>query len=242
MSAPSISLTQSQAFQALRSFLLTCVPSGVEVIQGQQNRVPEPEGDDFIVFWPLMRVRLETNIDTYTDVAFTGSIAGGILTVTDVIAGSVAIGQSLFGLSVTGGTTVTSFGTGTGGIGTYNVTPNQTAVSQTIQAGTEHLLQPTRFVVQIDVHGPAGAETAQVIATLFRDDEAVETFAASGFDVTPLYCEDPRQTPFMNGEQQVEDRWSIDASLQINPVVTVPQQFFDKATVTFVEVDASYPP
>lgn len=56
---------------------------------------------------------------------FVGSIGGGVpstlLTVTSVISGTLAVGQTIHGTSVLSGTTIASFGTGSGGIGTYNL-------------------------------------------------------------------------------------------------------------------------
>lgn len=99
-----------------------------------------------------------------------------------------------------------------------------------------------RVTIQLDVHGPASADNVQVIATLFRSDWAVDQFAASGFDVAPLYASDPRQIPFTNGEQQVETRWSIDLAMQCNPVTTVSQDFAAQLSIVTVNVDARYPP
>jgi hypothetical protein len=58
---------------------------------------------------------------------------------------------------------------------------------------------------------------------------------ASG--VTPLYAEDPRQTPFTTAAAQFEDRWSVDIHLQINPVVQTPSQFADAVDLTVTDVD-----
>lgn len=58
----------------------------------------------------------------------------GILTVTAVGSGALALGDTLSGSGVTAGTTITGFGTGTGGVGTYNVGTTQTATSTTITA------------------------------------------------------------------------------------------------------------
>ena len=80
---PYLSPTQSQIMAAVRSVLLALLPSGVEVIQSQINRVPEPPGADFVVLTPILRTRLSTNVDTYQDCAFTGSIAANVLTVTE---------------------------------------------------------------------------------------------------------------------------------------------------------------
>jgi len=104
-----------------------------------------------------------------------------------------------------------------------------------VNPGTKASLQPTKVTIQVDVHGPASADNAQIIVTLFRDEFATTAFSASGFDVTPLYASDPRQAPFLNGEQQVETRWTIDAVMHCNPVVTVPQDFFTEVSIDIGE-------
>jgi hypothetical protein len=58
----------------------------------------------------------------------------GVLTVTAVGSGALVVGDVLSGSGVTAGTFITSFGTGTGGIGTYNVSASQTATSTTVTA------------------------------------------------------------------------------------------------------------
>lgn len=237
----TLSLTEVQIFTALRSFLLSIMPAGMEIVKAQDNRVPEPAGTNFITMTPLFRERLETNVDTYSDVAFTGSIAGNTLTVTNIGLGTIAVGSQLMGNNLASNTVVTALGTGTGGVGTYTVMPAQTLASQTISAGVERLLQPIKFTAQLDVHGPNSADNAQIITTLFRDDYGVNAFAASGFDVTPLYANDPHQMPFVNGEQQVEERYVVDVVMQCNPVVTVPQQFADDLQYTVKNIPADFP-
>jgi hypothetical protein len=64
----------------------------------------------------------------------TGSITGTTLTVSAVTSGTLQIGQTLEGANVTDGTIITAFGTGSGGTGTYTVSPSQTAGSATIYA------------------------------------------------------------------------------------------------------------
>src|SRR5947208_546426 len=91
---------------------------------------------------------------------------------------------------------------------------------------------------------PGGVEVfqAQVISTAFRDSYAVDFFATVGDAAVPLYAGDPRQMAFIDENQQYEDRWVIDAHLQTNPVVRVPQQFAGAVEVGLVEVDAAFPP
>jgi hypothetical protein len=63
-----------------------------------------------------------------------GSITGNVLTIDSATSGTLNVGDTLVGTGVTSGTFITSFGTGTGGPGTYNVHPSQTAGSTTISA------------------------------------------------------------------------------------------------------------
>jgi hypothetical protein len=102
-------------------------------------------------------------------------------------------------------------------------------------------LVQTELTIQADVHGPASADNATRIQTLWRDQYGVGAFQATGFDLAPLYTSDPRQLPFDNGEQQVEERWSIDLCLQANPIVTTPMQFADALEVTIYPVDILQP-
>jgi hypothetical protein len=237
----TISPNQSQIQIALRSFLLGILPAGTEVIQGQGNRVPEPKGADFVVMTPIRRERLATNVDSYLDCEFTGSIAGSMLTVTEVVYGEVEVGATIYGASVAANTLVTAEGTGTGGIGTYVVSPAPQAVSAaTMFAGAATFLQRTKVTMQLDVHGPSSSDNAQAITTMLRDAYAVDAFAAAGYpSVTPLHADEARQVPFINAEQQYEYRWSIDAQIQADQVVSgFGQQFFDAADITLVSADA----
>jgi hypothetical protein len=241
----SLSLTQSQIQTALGLFLLSVLPAGVGVFEAQDNRVPEPEGTDFVIMTTIRRERLETNIDEYADVLFTGSISGTTMDVSAVSYGEIAVGNSVFGVGVTAGTTVTELGTGTGGEGTYTISPSQTVASEQLAAGVVNVLQPTMITVQLDFHSANvgdSANMAQTVSTMFRDIYATEFFAATGYDVAPLYADDPRQMPFQNAEQQFETRWIVEAHLQANQIVEgIPQQFADEVSIGFVEVETSYP-
>ncbi len=101
--------------------------------------------------------------------------------------------------------------------------------------------QATQLMVQVDVYGPLSADNAQTITTMFRSDWGVDQFASSGFDVTPLYCDDARQSPFHDASNQVEERQIIGCYLQVNPTVTVPQDFAGELVVGVINVDATYP-
>lgn len=239
---PLPSPTQSQAQAALRAFLLAILPAGIEVVAGQDNRVPEPASDDFVVMTALWRRRLGTNIHRYADVAFTGSIVGTTMTVTAKLFGSILIGATVFGVGVQPGTIVTAITSGNGGAGTYTVSLPQTVASAKLSAGSESITQHTEVTYQLDVHGPNSPDNAQTISTLFRDDFAVQQFLASGFDVVPLYADDPKQIPFINAEQQTETRWVIEAVMQANQTIAgLPQQFADQLEISTVNVGSAFP-
>jgi hypothetical protein len=57
-----------------------------------------------------------------------------------------------------------------------------------------------------------------------------------------LHADEAKQIPFVNAEDQYEDRWIVEVDLQVNAVVTAPQEFADAARVGLVDVDAVYPP
>lgn len=244
----TLSFREADVLSALRSFLIGVLPPNTEVVKGQGNRVPEPSGangtltGDFVVMTPIARDRIETNVDAYLDCAFTASIAGTLMTVSAVQLGTIGVGNQVFGTGVVLGTVITSLASGTGGVGTYGVSPSQSAPSQQLAAGVMTALQPVDVTVQLDVHGPASADNAHIITTLLRDDFAVQAFLVdSTFDISPLYAEEPRQMPFMNAEQQWEYRWVVDAHMQANQLVIVPQDFFVAVKVLLISVDASYP-
>lgn len=175
MPTPTLDLTEADIITALGNFLVSIVPNGVAVFRGQDNRVPEPAGTDFVVMTPTLRERLGTNVDTWAYIQAPTTLA------------------ELNGVKVT---------------------------------------------IQLDVHGPNSTDNAQVISTLIRDDYAVQSFLASGFDVAPLYASEPRQLPFLNAEDQYETRWVVDAVLQANPVVTVAQDFADELEANLFRADA----
>lgn len=173
----TVSITQDQVFVAVRAFLLTIVPPGVEVVQGQVNRVPAPPGDTYLAFWPTWRKRLATTVQT---------------------------------------------------------------VPATSDPVTLPALQSTQLDIQIDLHGDGAPDIGQVITTLWRSPYACEFLAPSG--VSPLYCDDQRQAPFTDDQDQIENRWILTLSMQVNPVVSTPQQFADTLAVNLISVDAEYPP
>lgn len=110
-------------------------------------------------------------------------------------------------------------------------------------AGTsKSIKRASQFTVQVDCYGSGAGDRATAITTLLRDGYGCEQFTASGFDIQPLYAGDARQFPLVDGEAQYEERWTFDAVLQFNPVLTITQQSALALAVNLKEVDRTYPP
>ena len=75
----------------------------------------------------------------------------GVLTVSAVGSGGLTVGDVLSGSGVTTGTVLTALQSGTGGTGTYVVSPTQTASSTTITAGTS--VQTKWFAISTGLPG-----------------------------------------------------------------------------------------
>lgn len=76
---------------------------------------------------------VQTGLQGGTTFSGTGSVTSNLLTITVVTSGVLAVGDTVTLNSVTG--TISSFGTGTGGVGTYNVTmANETSGAVTVAA------------------------------------------------------------------------------------------------------------
>lgn len=182
MMTPTLSLTEDQTYTAVRKVLMNLLP-GVPIIVGQDNRVAEPDADDFVVMLITLQERLSTNVVTYEDGLLVDPVNG---------------------------------------------------------LGKRFDLTPKKVTVQLDVHGPASSDNASIVASMWRSDYAVDAFIATGFDVQPLYANEPHQSPFSNGEQQTEQVWICDAVVQCNPIVTTGQEFADTVTVGLINVDTKY--
>lgn len=171
----TIDITEAAALTVLRGFLVSILPSGIEVIRGQQNQTAAPLGPNWCEITPMIRKRLATGVEAYS--------------------------------------------------GTN---------------GERFVVAPTEMTVQTDIYGPLAADNAQIVKSLWRDRNATEFFGT--FSGAPLYASEVRQMTFINDQSQYEYRHSLDLTMQINPSITLVQQFFDAAVVGLISVDATYPP
>lgn len=169
----------------------------------------------------------------------------GVMTVSAVDRGEILPDAFLFGTGLTLGSRVRALGTGSGGVGTYIVSPSQTISSRSIAASGKLLETGSKFTVQIDFHSydlNYSADMAATVQSAFRDSFATAFFEEIAPEIAPLYADDPRLVPFVNENQQVESRWILDAEMQINQTIRVPAQFADAVSVEIISVDAEYPP
>ena len=74
--------------------------------------------------------RYTWRISSPANAVFTASISGTVLTVTKVSSGTITANQGLTGIGITAETVITSLGTGTGGVGTYNLNISQTVAAE----------------------------------------------------------------------------------------------------------------
>lgn len=173
--------TENDVLSMLRSFLQDILPPqapsvGFVVVVGQENRVPEPVEDNYIVMWPLRFPRLATNFE---QLAGTGPDRGLV---------------------------------------------------QTIRQNTE-------VVVQLDIHGTEAFNNAARFTTLFRSSYAVEFFEAQGLPIAPLFAGDARQAQFVSGEKQYENRYIVEANMQVNFTVTAVTQSARELAVDIIDVE-----
>lgn len=117
---------------------------------------------------------------------------------------------------------------------------NQTTWDVTDPAPTDlSIEQGVQITLQVDIYGPLSFDWTSIFSTLWRDETACDALTPS---CQPLYTDDPKQIPLIDGEEQYEQRWLVTAYLQYDPVVSTPSQFADTLDVTLINVDATYPP
>lgn len=99
--------------------------------------------------------------------------------------------------------------------------------------------QGTELRLQLDCYGATSGDWATVLQTLLRDETGCLALAPV---CQPLYASDAHLAPLDDSEDQYEERWTIEAILQYNPVTSVPMQFADTLELTVINVDEAYPP
>ena len=116
---------------------------------------------------------------------------------------------------------------------------NVTTYQPFIGAGQKEVLTAFRYLIQVDLYGPLSQPWAAQAKGLFRDSYAVDLFPSN---IVPLFADDAIQLPLVNGEEQWEQRWKMQMSVQYNPLVTASQDFATSLKAEIVSVDVKYPP
>lgn len=165
-----------------------------------------PQFSDDLFLGPA-QTYMGTGLRPYTT-TFTGSMSGTTLTVTALLQGApIVVGMFVDGTSVTDGTYITAFGTGTGGTGTYTISQSVTASSTTMTAHSNILMDnPSPMDLGIGPVGriyvwdivPQAAVTNNIAAsqapagagalTLTAGTSVRSVTAASGATVLQLDC------------------------------------------------------
>lgn len=123
---------------------------------------------------------------TTTTTSFTGATSGASTTLTaSSVTGTIQVGQVIAGTGLTAGTVITALGTGTGGAGTYTISPISTGtVSGTITVvGVDFLSIPSwvkRVTVMFDGVSTNGTSIVQL---QLGDAGGVETSGYAGVTV-----------------------------------------------------------
>jgi hypothetical protein len=114
----------------------------------------------------------------------TASISASTLTVTVATSGSLSIGDTLNAAGMAAGTVITGRLTGTGGTGTYTVSPSQTFSSGTIYANAKAVLDTPRRVLLTT----AADETAKTVTiTGLGWGDSPQTEVITGVNNTTTY-------------------------------------------------------
>lgn len=238
----TITPTQLDIRTAMAGFLAAVLPTEVEIIIAQENRVSEPAQPTFVIITFIRFDRLRTNIDASADVRFTGRITGTALTVSSISYGVIKVGAQVFGDGVAADTRIIS-GSGLN----WQVSKSQNLSSRVLSSGARAMQQGADCVLQLDFHDAGdgvASDLVQIVSTTYRDAFAAQWFKEHHPDlpIAPLYCENPRQAPFINESLQYEWRWILETHLQVDQTVSMPQQYADVVDVDVISVDARFPP
>jgi hypothetical protein len=101
-----------------------------------------------------------------------------------------------------------------------------------------NLEEGVELTTQIDCYGPSSEDWASMLSATLRDEYGCTALAPT---LSPLYADDARMIPLVAGENQYEERWSLDARFQYNPVTTLAQQYARVLALTLIDVQEKYP-
>ena len=122
-------------------------------------------------------------------------------------------------------------------VGMDRISFNVDTYSSTLQQ--KFILTPTNYAMQLDFYGPDSQVWAFETQALFRDEYSTEMFPSN---IQPLYADDAIQIPLITGEEKYEQRWSLKANLQYNPIITTDQQSALQLYIEPAPIDQTFTP
>jgi hypothetical protein len=138
----TVALTESPAFTgttAVATLTASENITGSKTISGRLLSASQTVNIDQYLYMSgtgQMKVPVGSTVQRAGAFSGTGQIDGTTLTIANVTGGALYIGATITGTGVTAETRVTDFLTGSGGVGTYIVTPSQTVAPGTAIADT----------------------------------------------------------------------------------------------------------
>ncbi|AOA59926.1 phage neck terminator protein [Acinetobacter larvae] len=91
------------------------------------------------------------------------------------------------------------------------------------EEGTAYVQNSVEVMLQLDFYGDWAASRARQIANFWRSE-----YTTSALNTCqPLYSKQPVRLPFVNEQNQNEQRWLLEVYLQYNPEFKQDQAFLD---------------
>ena len=148
----TVSASQTVASTTITAGSLTVAGSSVATALTATAVGQVPFSTNGTSFTPTQKIVQGTAITT-TTTSFTGATSGASTTLTaSSVTGTIQVGQVIAGTGLTAGTVITALGTGTGGAGTYTISPISTGtVSGTITVVGVDFLSIPSWVKRITV-------------------------------------------------------------------------------------------
>lgn len=223
----------NQIFAIIETILTNGLKAiGQGSIQTAQSNQPTQEGLNSAPTIYYFKIGPDQNIGTPErttvqgkgSAAFTGSISDTVLTVTAVASGTLDINQILTGAGIDEAVIITSFGTGNGGVGTYNLNQSPGSIasenmtSQAASVYTETQQKASLFqVMALATQNPADTNqlTASDIANLgcyvLQSIQAIQTLEAQGMGI--LRIPEVRNPYFSDDRERYEASPSFDFTI-----------------------------
>ena len=178
----TVSASQTVASTTITAGSLTVAGSSVATALTATAVGQVPFSTNGTTFTPTQKIVQGTAITT-TTTSFTGATSGASTTLTaSSVTGTIQVGQVIAGTGLTAGTVITALGTGTGGAGTYTISPISTGtVSGTITVvGVDFLSIPSwakRVTVMLSGVSTSGTSIVQI---QLGNSGGIETSGYSG--------------------------------------------------------------